>query len=183
MSYIATITQAGITAAVNADSNGMTINIGHISVGTSGYTPSREQTQLLSEVDRVAVQSSEQVDSSQWRVMGSFVDSSYTAREVGFHLDDEAQTLFAVFSHQTDPIFYKTEGSTVFQPLTLSLEAVPAQAITINAGGDVSFFYGTEFMTATIAQTELSTVMIESLHRQIQFSQKIDNLEAQHAND
>lgn len=167
--FVATITQAGINAAINANDGNVSINIGYISVGRQGYEPNRSQTSLQSEIDRVPVQSSEKITDSQWRVMGSFEDKSYTAREVGFHLDDDNQTLFAVYSSPSDPIFYKTANATVLQPFTLTLSAVPIDSITINPSGDISFFYGIEFMVATIASTKMASTAIRTLSRQLDF--------------
>ena len=175
--FIATITQAGITAAINAHSGQINIAISHIAVGTSGYTPTRGRTSLVNEIDRVPVHSSESLSQDQWRVMGSFETGEYTAREVGFFLEDG--TLFALFSDPANPIFYKTQGATVIQPFTLALKAVPADAITVNASSDMRFFLGQEFMRMTTAQTHVAASNIATMHRQITLIERVNKLEGQ----
>lgn len=100
------ITQAGLNAAVNAKANGFTIDISAIAVGTSGYTPSRSQTRLRGEKNRVAIAGGQVVGDGQFHITGHFIDDAeYAVREVGFYLADG--TLFAVWSHPQTYFFIK----------------------------------------------------------------------------
>ncbi len=169
--FIGQITQAGINAAANA-SNGIQLQIGFISVGTSGYTPSRNVTRLLTEVDRVSVHSEKKLGNGQREVVGQFTDGVYNAREIGFHLNDAAKTLFCVISHPSDVLFYKTATTTIYQPFTLALGAFD-DAVQFASNTEHSFINITEFLNTAIATTRMSTVQIKTVHQQMQLSEKI----------
>lgn len=168
--FQAVITQAGLNAAVSADSSGIQITITHIGAGTSGYTPTRSRTALSSEAARVPVAGSTKAGPTQWHLTAEFTAGEFAAREVGFYLEDG--TLFAVWSHPSNVLFHKTELARVVQAFDLVLEAVPADAVTVNQAGDLSLYYAPEFMEMTIAQTQLAAVMAQTLHRQMQISEQ-----------
>lgn len=169
--FIGQITQAGINAAANA-SNGIQLEIGYISVGTSGYTPSRNLTALKTPIDRVAVLSEKSLGNGQREVVGQFTEGTYNAREIGFHLNDTAKTLFCVISHPTDVLFYKTATTTIYQPFTLALGAYD-DAVTFLANSEHSFINVMEFLNTAIATTRMSTTQIKTIHTQMQLSEKI----------
>ncbi len=69
---------------------------------------------------------------------------SFWVREVGIVLSDG--TLLAVWSHATTPLVYKTAGVPIVTAFDLSLEALPASAVTVAAGDiDLTLFFGAEF--------------------------------------
>ena len=91
--FQAVITQAGLNAAVSADSSGIKITVTHIGAGTAGYTPTRNRTALSQEVVRVPVAGGQKVSDTQWHLTAEFTSHEFAAREVGFYLEDG--TLFA----------------------------------------------------------------------------------------
>ncbi|RRS07641.1 phage tail protein [Pseudoalteromonas sp. J010] len=166
------ITQAGLNAAVNAKANGFTIDISAIAVGTAGYTPSRSQTQLQQEKNRVVIAGGQVVGDGQFHLTGHFQDDEeYAVREVGFYLADG--TLFAVWSHPQNVLFYQTPIAQIIQGFDLLLSAVPAEAITINTTGDLRLFYAAEFLDMLVAQTQQINAHIQANHRQIQFNDRL----------
>lgn len=166
------ITQAGLNAAVNAKANGFTIDISAIAVGTSGYTPSRSQTRLQGEKNRVAIAGGQVVGDGQFHITGHFIDDAeYAVREVGFYLADG--TLFAVWSHPQNVLFYQTPIAQIVQGFDLLLSAAPVDAITINTTGDLTLFYAGEFLDMLVAQTQQLSSQIQANHRQIQFNDRL----------
>lgn len=174
--FQAVITQAGLNAAVSADSSGIKITVTHIGAGTAGYTPTRNRTALSQEVVRVPVAGGQKVSDTQWHLTAEFTSHEFAAREVGFYLEDG--TLFAVWSHPSNVLFHKTELGRIVQAFDLVLEAVPAQSITVNTSGDLSLYYAPEFMDMTIAQTQMATSQIRTMHRQIKLNDRLLELEA-----
>ena len=166
--YGVVITQAGLNAAVSA---GVKIEITHIAVGTSGYTPTRSRKALASEVARVQIAGGEQVSENQWHVTADFTEGEFAAREVGFFLSDG--TLFAVWSHPTNVLFYKTALGRVAQGFDLTLEGVPAENITVQASGDLSFYYAPEFINVALGSLRHGAAVIKQAHWNMQISEKM----------
>lgn len=163
--YGVVITQAGLNAAVSA---GVEIKISHVAVGTSGYAPARSRTALASEVARVPVAGAKQVNGNQWHLTADFTDGVFAVREVGFYLSDG--TLFAVWSHPTNVLFYKTALGRVVQGFDLTLDGVPAENITVQASGDLSFYYAPEF-------TVMATAQIGNMARHLDLQFRVMELE------
>lgn len=169
--FQAVITQAGLDAAVSANSSGINISITHVGAGTGRYSPTRFRTSLDNEISRVAVSGGSKPTSTQMHLTAEFSEGEFAATEVGFYLSDG--TLFAVWSHPSNVLFYKTELGRVLQAFDLVLEALPANNITVNASGDLSLYYAPEFVQMVIGQTELATAHVQSSLRQIEFNQRL----------
>ncbi|NOU49523.1 phage tail protein [Pseudoalteromonas sp. JBTF-M23] len=160
-SYQPIITQAGLNAAVNAKEKGLSVHLSHIAVGDKGYTPTRTQTQLQNERDRVPTGEGVDYNNGQFRVSGKFTsDTSYSVKEVGFYLSDG--TLFAVWSHPENVLFYLTPMATVVQGFDLLLSAAPHDAITVTHDGDLRLYYDDVFLHMTQVQTEMLASQLET---------------------
>ncbi len=170
--YTPLITQAGLNAAVNASEAGIKIEISHIAVGDSGYVPDRNQTNLKSERDRVSVAGGSNAGPGQWHITALFQkEANFAVKEVGFYLSDG--TLFAVWSHPVNTLFYQTPMAKVVQGFDLVLSGVPIETITVNTTGDLNLYYGEEFLTLALAQTKHLVAQVQTLHRQIQFNARL----------
>lgn len=169
--FQAVITQVGLNAATSAQDTGINISITHVAAGTGRYTPSRSTTALHNEVTRVAVAGGSKPAPNQLHVTAEFSDGEFAATEVGFFLADG--TLFAVWSHPSNVLFYKTSLGKVLQAFDLVLESTPSANITINASGDLSLYYAPEFLQMVTGQTELATAQLHSFLRQIEFHQRL----------
>ncbi|TQF71852.1 phage tail protein [Pseudoalteromonas luteoviolacea] len=179
--YTPVVTQEGINAAVSALEQGVKIQIGHIAVGDSGYTPDRNQTALKSQKNTAPVSGAEVVGNGQFHVTAEFTDDKqYAVKEVGFFLNDHAdesqRTLFAVWSHPENVLFYQTPIAKIVQGFDLLLSAVPPDSLDFNVTGDLSLFYADDFAAMTIAQTQMATAQIESNLRQIKFNERLLSL-------
>ena len=83
------ITEAGLSAAIDASSKGISIQLSHIGLGDSGWTPDAQATQLHSEMRRVPIGSVSQVNEQQLHVTAIEDDEeAYWIRELGFYLAD-----------------------------------------------------------------------------------------------
>ncbi|MCG7560774.1 MULTISPECIES: phage tail protein [Pseudoalteromonas] len=172
--YTPVITQQGLNAAVSAHDQGIKIEIAQIAVGDQGYIAHRDQIQLKNERNRVDVSGGKVVGAGHYNVTGTFKDTAqYAVREVGFFLNDQNRTLFAVWSHPENALFYQTPLAQIVQGFDLILNAVPGDSIDIHASGDLNLFYGEEFLTMALAQTKMASAQIQSNLRQIAFNEQL----------
>ncbi|PAJ72049.1 hypothetical protein CJF42_23375 [Pseudoalteromonas sp. NBT06-2] len=170
--YTPLITQAGLNAAVNATQGGFKIEISHIAVGDKGYLPNRNQTVLQNEKDRVMVSGGKHAGPGQWHLTGVFEkEDNFAVREVGFYLTDG--TLFAVWSHPVNTLFYQTPIAKVIQGFDLILSGVPVDAISVDISGDLNLYYGDEFLSLAVTQTKQLIAQVQTMHRQIQFNTRL----------
>ncbi|MBD1582498.1 phage tail-collar fiber domain-containing protein [Pseudoalteromonas sp. S16_S37] len=173
--YTPIITQAGLNAAVNAKTNGINIHIAEVAVGTQGYEPTRQQVALKALKNKVPVTGGNNLGDGQFHITAKFTsDSEYAVREVGFYLADG--TLFAVWSHPSDVLFYQTPLAQVIQGFDLVLSAVPVDNIEVNNSGDLNLFLGEEFMGITLSQAQMAQAQIAANYRQIQFNDRLLSL-------
>ncbi len=116
------------------------MDITHVAVGSSGYVVPTNgngkatQTVLFGERQRVEIQDAREVGNGQTDI--SFVvegAGDYFIKEVGFFLDDG--TLFAIASHPTQGLIWKSSISRAAIALELVLEAVDPSSINIVAAG------------------------------------------------
>lgn len=100
------ITDAGLAASFNASNTGISATITHVGVGSGSYTPTTDQTGLVSEKQRVPVADGEKSAPTQIH-LSAIVEGSdqYWINEVGFFLEDG--TLLAVWS-DPNPYSYIT---------------------------------------------------------------------------
>ncbi|MCE0960537.1 phage tail protein [Pseudomonas putida] len=126
------ITKAGLAAIWNATSTGLSAEISHIGLGSAGYTPSADQKTLRAQVVKYPISGGEKLSSTLIHLTAVADDAAaFWVREVGFFLSDG--TLLAVWSHQTEALTYKSANTELLLAYDLSLEALPANSVTINS--------------------------------------------------
>lgn len=125
------ITKAGLAAIWNATRTGLSAEITHIVLGTSGYTPSAEQKTLRTQAGKYPIAGGEQLSSTLLHLT-AVADgaSAFWVREVGFLLSDG--TLLAVWSHASEPLTYKAANEELLLAYDLALSALPVDSVTIN---------------------------------------------------
>ncbi|MCO7538337.1 phage tail protein [Pseudomonas asiatica] len=127
------ITKPGLVAIFNANNNGLSAEITHVVLGTSGYTvtPGTEQRVLRSQVGKYPISGGEKLTSTLLHLTAvADGPASFYVRELGFLLSDG--TLLAVWSHPTEPLAYKPPNDQLLLAYDLSLSALPANSVTIN---------------------------------------------------
>lgn len=127
------ITKAGLAAIFNEANNGLSAEITHIVVGTSGYTvlPGTDQKVLRAQVGKYPIAGGEKLTSTLLHLTAvADGPSAFWVRELGFLLSDG--TLLAVWSHPTEALAYKPAGDQLLLAYDLSLAALPANSVTIN---------------------------------------------------
>lgn len=135
------ITAAGLRAVVRADHSGLAATISHISVGAGpGFDPDGEETALRSERARIGViKASRPAPTTVHLEAVLDQGASFWIREVGVHLDDG--TLLAIWSDPDTPLAYFTAGVPILLAFTLTIDSLPADAVTVIAGDlDTSLF-------------------------------------------
>ncbi|HDS1775885.1 TPA: phage tail protein [Pseudomonas putida] len=126
------ITKAGLAAIWNATSTGLSAEISHIGLGSAGYTPSADQKILRTQVVKYPISGGEKLSSTLIHLTAVADDAAaFWVREVGFFLSDG--TLLAVWSHPTEALTYKSANTELLLAYDLSLEALPANSVTINS--------------------------------------------------
>lgn len=128
------ITDTGMSKAVNADMQGISLKITHVGVGLNGYEPDSSQTELENEIEVVEIQGGETISPTQVQLTALFDgEDEIQGREVGFYLEDG--TLFAVESDPVNVIMYKSGsvGSSALEIFDIVLDSVPPSSVTVNA--------------------------------------------------
>lgn len=127
------ITKAGLAAIWNASNTGLSAEITHIVLGSSGYTPSNEQKTLRAQVAKYPISGGEKLSETLLHLTAvADGPAAFWVREVGFLLSDG--TLLAVWSHATEALAYKPSGTDLLLAYDLSLAALPANSVTIVSG-------------------------------------------------
>lgn len=124
------ITKVGLAAIWNATSTGVQAEIAYIGLGSQGYTPNADQKALRAQVVKYPISGGEKLSSSLIHITAlADDDKAFWVREVGIYLADG--TLFAVWSSTDTPLTYKAAGTELLMAYDLSLEALPADSVTI----------------------------------------------------
>jgi hypothetical protein len=131
---VAKITNAGIAAANDADTQGVQIQITHIAFGDgAAYTPTGTETALVNERKRVAIAGYVRISNTAHKVLAEVVaeiGQEFWCTEIGFFLSDG--TLFAVFSPGADNTIVYIGSEVSFVPsYTLNLSGVPSGSVTV----------------------------------------------------
>ena len=128
------ITDAGIAASVQAGELGISYKITEISIGTEGYTPTADQTELQNEVQRKAITRGEVIGLSQLHFETVWDgEEEFEGKELGYWLEDG--TLFAVDSRDGEVITYKRRDTVVTEACELNLAASTINNITVELIG------------------------------------------------
>lgn len=131
------ITDAGIAASIRAGELGISYKIAEISIGTEGYTPSKDQTVLRNEVQRKPITRGEVIGLSQLHFETVWDrKEAFEGKELGYWLDDG--TLFAVDSRDGEVITYKQKDSIVTEACELNLAASTIENISVTLVGTQS---------------------------------------------
>lgn len=124
------ITDAGIAASIRAGELGISYKIAEISIGTEGYTPTKDQTALHNEVQRKAITRGEVAELGQLHFETTWDgNEAFEGKELGYWLDDG--TLFAVDSRDGEVITYKQQNSVITEACELNLAASTIENITV----------------------------------------------------
>lgn len=128
------ITQAGLAAIFRATNDGLSAQITHVVLGSSGYTPAQTQTALRSKKGTYPISDGQKLSNTQIHLTAVADDAAeYWVREVGFLLADG--TLLAVWSDPAQALAYKSPNAQLLLAYDLSLAALPADSVTINSTG------------------------------------------------
>jgi|GEM_PF-2224991 len=126
------ITDAGRAASIRAGDLGIELKITHISIGTEGYTPDQSQTELRAEIIRKPVVRGRIIKLGHLHFEADFDGKEeFEGKEIGYHLDDDAQTLFGVDSNNGAILSLKKANSVITEAIDLNLSASRIENITV----------------------------------------------------
>jgi phage-related tail fiber protein len=129
-----TITDIGLAAAVNAQSNGLQLAITHVVLSTAKFTPTGSST-LTGIKEKTTVAASVTVGPGAFRINTLFTaysGAAYDAAAIGFYSGDPdaGGKLFAVYSHPTSTLVQRNSLDYLAQ-FSLTLARVPAGSVTV----------------------------------------------------
>ena len=180
-----TFTTVGIAALADVQRTGVVRIISHVAYGTESYTPTKTQTSLRAEVERIEV-STPKIDDDpnaddepvlaegEILLVGVFKsDKSYDVREVGYFLDDG--TLLAVQSQEDFLITHKSPDIEVILEAIVGLSDLPPNSIAINFGStDLKFSVQHELNTMATAIIQSQCREVEHHFELVKLKQKIE---------
>lgn len=169
------ITKAGLAAIWNATSTGVKAEIAFVGLGDQGYTPTFDQPTLRGQVAKYPIAGGEKLSSSLIHLTALVDDNNaFWVRGVGFYLADG--TLFAVWSSTGDPLTYKPAGGEVLLAYDLSLEALPADSVTIvstSAGLNLTLAEPLAAQASVLIAAQLRDVLQQDQITTLELRQKI----------
>lgn len=131
------ITKAGLTSVFEAHAAKLQLELTHVALGDGAYVPDDLATALVNERQRVPIAGGEIQGGNQLHVTAlADGEVEFWVSEVGFYAGDQ---LFAVYSHPENKIAWKSASLKLLMALDLSLEAVPADVVTINVTGEDNY--------------------------------------------
>lgn len=171
-------TEAGLAACLSAKDKGLKAEITHMAFGSHAYTPSKNQTSLSREEERIEISDYEN-QGSQIRVAGVFKgELEYEIREIGIFTGD---TLLGVYSQPNKLLGYRTPSVKILQWFSLGIEALPTNSITVKVGIDnLNLIISEEI--ALIALSSLQSMQREleqfysNREKELMFNQKLFEL-------
>lgn len=136
----AIITDAGLAKIRTAAGSVSQVEITHVAIGDgngANYAPAYDQTQLLRERLRVAIDNRAEIEPDSWWISASFADDvpTYNVREVGFF--DANGTLIALWADIAAPV-RQTGGFTYLVDYVLNFSR--ADGLLIVAAPDNDLF-------------------------------------------
>ncbi len=131
------ITDAGLTAAVDADLNMIQVAITHVAIGSAGYTPSGAETGMVDRRETVSIASGAVSVGGSLTVsvlFPSYAGTPYDAKEIGFYIGDPSAggILFAVYSSTAASGFVFRSSLDFIAQFSLGLTRVPSGSVTVS---------------------------------------------------
>ena len=151
-----TITDAGLAAAVDADTNSLQVQITHVAIGSGSYGPTGSETAMVNRLETVSIAQGSVNAGGALTVsvlFPSYAGAPYDAKEIGFYLGDPATggILFAVYSSTAPAGFVYRSSLEFIAQFTLGLTRVPSGSVTVNIDPAAAVLH------ALIADHELET--------------------------
>ncbi len=179
--YVPILTTAGLSAAFNANSDGLQLTITHIAVGDGQYTPDATRTALDNELQRVPISASQPVGDHQIH-LSALLDGpgSYFVNEVGIIAQGAGgEVLLAVYSHPTDPMFYKGEQVQVVLNHDLILSGLPPGVVTVaNINLDLNLSVLSPLMQVATSLIGVFNREILDMRHRSELQRRLETLEA-----
>ncbi|NOU49490.1 phage tail protein [Pseudoalteromonas sp. JBTF-M23] len=171
-------TQAGLNALLSATHRGFKGKISHMAFGDAAYTPSKTQTALKGEKERVAIVDTDYSDgeTSELKIAAKFdAPLEYAIREIGVYIESPDDTgeliLLGVYSQPDTTLGYRTPDVKVLQWLTLSLAQIPSNSVEVKVGVDnLNIIVDREL-------ADMAMVQLNTMQRQVEQEFRIVALE------
>lgn len=127
-----TLTNAGLNAALNADTTGLTLSLTRIAIGGGKYTPAATRTALQSEFSRYALSGGDVEPNSKTLRFSAVLESPITRQVFEIGLFTSTGVLFAVASTTgADPLILVTANISYVASFGMVLSEIPAGSVTV----------------------------------------------------
>lgn len=131
------ITNAGLAAAIDADTNSLQLAITHVALGSGRYTPAANRTALAARKEKASVSFGASSGPTSLVVTATFkgyTGTEYDLTEVGFYAGDPdaGGVLFAVAALPTGRFAVRNASVATYSPqFALQLSGVPSGSVTV----------------------------------------------------
>lgn len=133
MTLALTITDKGLAELISAKNSGLKGNLKWVSAGDKAYNPSRSQSKLYNELQRVEISEYVDLGPTSLKCVAKFSgDTEFEMKEIGFWLD--SGTLLGVVSAPNTTLNYKSASGHVIQPFTIDLSVLPTDSLEVIVG-------------------------------------------------
>ena len=137
------ITEQGLAAVANAQSQGGAVTITALAVGDAngtGYIPDSSSTTLVNEIYRLPITGGVKLNERKLHLTSlASGNEEYPLLEMGFVLN--TGELLAIYSEPTftlqEPLAYKGIGADLLLSFNLSLETLPANSVLVDESGSL----------------------------------------------
>lgn len=127
-----TLTNAGLNAALNADTTGLTLSLTRIAIGGGKYTPAATRTALQSEFSRYALSGGDVEPNSKTLRFSAVLESPITRQVFEIGLFTSTGVLFAVASTTgANPLILVTANISYVASFGMVLSEIPAGSVTV----------------------------------------------------
>ncbi len=169
------ITDVGLAAAQNAQSNGLQLELTHMALGTGRYTPSYSQRSLVGLKESAAINASAPKGPNGFQVSATFPEwtaPSYAVGEIGIYAGDPQAggVLFAVYS--SSGILVTRSAVAYVVSMSLLLARIADGSVTVKVDTDL----GTcaTLLAAHVAQADPHVQYLKEVDADSAFLRKTD---------
>lgn len=174
---IPVVTLAGLAAAMNAQVNGITVELTDIAVGSGEWVPDDTATALMTEEQRVPIAGSHIVPPNQLHLSALLSGpDEYWINEVGIY--GNGNVLMAIWSRVGEPFAYKSADVDVILNHDLLLTAYPPESITVsNITNDLNLTWINEIVQLSTAIIAVNAREVQALTERLSLDARVTALE------
>lgn len=172
-----TITRAALRLSLNNRNTGLEVfELTHITLGDTGFAVTGDETAIPGEKMRATIADATRVQFNTVMLRALFADKElpgFWVRSVGFWAGD---MLFAVWSHPTETLLFKSPKSDLVFSHHLELAQIPPEQITVNVNREAAEGLN---LSLTPYMAAMAAAQIDAMLRDVDHQDRIEVLETQ----